>query len=425
MERASFLNRLFSFGRGRSAVGVGESALPIESESLVEGNAAFALDLYARLKGKPGNLFFSPFSISACLAMVYAGARGDTETQMSQVLHFSQDQTQLRSEFGKLQRQLLEYTQPKTIQMQYNRQFTLPPGVQLDLANALWAQAGHPFLPAFLNIVAAEYQANVNQVDFTKSAGADAAVREINRWVAEKTCDKIRDILPRASVDDLTRLVLANAIYFKGAWNNAFEDGNTSVQPFHLSKSEQTDVRLMAQTEDFAYTGNNEFQALELPYRRIELSMVILLPRRIDGLAELENRLNPAFLSSTLGRMKNQKVEVYFPRFKVEDNFDLKDTLAKMGMPDAFRWPKANLSGLDGTKELYISCIFHKAWCEINEQGTEAAAATVMGVKAFLVLEKPAPPPVFRADHPFIFLIRDIRSGSVLFIGRLTDPRVL
>ena len=422
-------NPLFGFGPEFS-----DPAVPVES--LVEGNTAFAFDLYAHLKGRPGNLFFSPFSISACLGMTCAGARGDTETQMGRVLHFSTDQRQMHSSFGELQRQLLEYAKPKVVQIQHgppnisglNRrlteEFVQPPGIKLDIANALWAQEGHSFLPAFLQIATGEYQANVNQADFmTSDASADAVRREINRWVAQKTRDKIQNILPSGSVDVLTRLVLANAIYFKGAWPSPFEEAATSTQPFHLSTNRQIDVHLMGQTDDFKYTGNNDFQALELPYKRHELSMVILLPRRFDDCGQLENRLTPALLSSALAQMQTQTVEVYCPRFTLESSFDLKEILSKMGMSDAFIQPKADFSGLDGIRGLFISGVFHKAWGEINEAGTEAAAATAQLIA--LGCDEgppPAPPPVFRADHPFIFLIRDTDSGSLLFVGRLADP---
>ncbi len=393
---------LISFG-----IGLAASVQAAQTESLVEGNTAFALDLYARLSGAPGNLFFSPYSISTCLAMTYAGARGDTETQMGRVLHFSKGDARLHSSFGELQQQLNDAEKQN--------------GIQLDIANALWAQKGEPFLPAFLKIAQDDYQASVNQADFKTSA--DAVTREINRWVAQKTKDKIQDILSPGSLDDLTRLVLANAIYFKGTWASPFEKAATSTSPFHISTSSQVDTLLMVHFDDVKYTGNNDFQAVELPYSGNELSMVILLPRQIDALGQLERQLTPAFLARLLAQMQKQNVKIFLPRFKLESGFKLNDTLAKMGMPDAFIWQKANFFGLNGTNSLYISGVFHKAWSEVTEEGTEAAAATVP-VAATMGIEEPAsPPPVFRADHPFIFLIRGTRSGSLLFVGRLTDPR--
>ena len=385
---------------------LGDPAFSAESSgtrALVEGNTAFALDLYSWLRAAPGNLFFSPYSISTCLAMTYAGARGDTEKQMAHVLHLSRDQPQVHSSFGELQRELDGAQR----------------GIQLNIANALWAQEGHPFLPAFLNLATGEYRANVRQADFR--TGAEAAREEINRWVAQKTKDKIQDILPPGSQGPLTRLVLVNAIYFKGNWAVPFSKTATFNQPFHVTSSNHVEVPLMQRLDEVSYLENDDFQAVELPYNSNRLSMVILLPRKIDACGDLEQRLNPALLSSSLRHMKNERVLLFMPRFKMESSFELNGPLTKMGMSDAFG-SKADFSGIDGTRLLYISSIFHKAWVEVNEEGTEAAAATA-GVVATFGIGKPEPPPrVFRADHPFVFLIRDIQSGSLLFLGRVSDP---
>ncbi len=387
----------FLFGASRAA---GSS----ETQSAVDGNTAFGLGLYGRLKTSPGNLFFSPYSISTCLAMTYAGARGDTEKQMSRVLHL--DPQKVHASFGELQRQLSEASNQK--------------GIELTIANCLWTQKGHPFLPAFLKIAEGDYQANLKQADFVSDAGP--ARGEINRWVAQKTKDRIRDILPPGSLSGATRLVLANAIYFKGLWAKPYDKAETSSQPFHLSTTRKTEVPLMHHFDHVGYLESTDLQAVELPYQGRDLSMVILLPRQVDGCANLESRLTPALLSRSLNQMKQQMVEIFLPRFKLESGFDLNDVLAKMGMPDAFR-QMADFSGMDGTLLLYISGVFHKAWGEVNEEGTEAAAATTVEVAAKAALAKlPPPPPVFRADHPFVFFIRDTRSGSMLFLGRLSDP---
>ena len=375
------------------------------AQTVVDGNTAFALDLYAQLKSARGNLFFSPYSISTCLAMTYAGARGDTAKQMSRVLHLDQDQAKVHASFSKLQRQLSEASNQK--------------GIELSIANSLWAQKGHSFLPAFLETAKGDYQANVNQADFIIEA--EAARGEINRWVAQETKDKIKDILPPGSLTDQTRLVLVNAIYFKGVWAKPYDKAETASQPFHLSTSRRTDVPLMHHFDHVRYMEDTGFQAVELPYKSGELSMVILLPHQADACGNLEERLSPALLARSLDRMKQQKVEVFLPRFKLESSFDLIQPLTSMGMPDAFG-PKSDFSGMDGIKFLYISGVFHKAWGEVNEEGTEAAAATVVAVRGLAVAKPPPPPPVFRADHPFVFFIRDTRSGSILFLGRLADP---
>ena len=370
------------------------------TESLSEGNTTFAFDLYSRLKEQEGNLFFSPYSISTCLAMTYAGARGDTEKQMASVLHFNQKQELLHSNFGDLQRELNQAGGRK--------------GVELTIANALWTQNGHPFLSVFLKTATDRYQAKVKQADFEKEG--DAVAREINQWVAARTKDRIQDILSPSDIDALTTLVLANAIYFKGVWVKTFDKRNTASQPFHLSRARQKDVPLMFRTDKVNYFEDETFQAVELPYAGKELSMVILLPREIEGCSQLEASLNARNLSAWLARMKTTEVDLFIPRFKMESSFKLNTALAAMGMPDAFR-RSADFSGMTGSRDLFISLVAHKAWVEVNEEGTEAAAATVVA------MTRGGPSrPTFQADHPFIFLIRHNRSGSILFLGRLADP---
>ena len=374
------------------------------SQSVTEGNTAFALELYSQLKSTQGNLFFSPYSISTCLAMTWAGARGETEKQMREVLHFGDDKRQVHESFQELQSQLLEISKHA--------------GTELNIANSLWAQEGHPFRRQFLQIAKTNYAGDLKEVDFVR--GNQSVANEINRWVAETTKERIQNIMPPESLSDVTRLILANAIYFKGAWQNPFEKSETTEQPFHLIGNRVRDVPLMHRFDTVRYLAESEFQAIELPYRSGQLSMVILLPREMDGSAQLEARLTPALISRSLGQMKRKDVEIFLPRFKLESGFNLNDTLARMGMPDAFS-PGADFSGIDGDRWLFISGIFHKAWGEVNEEGTEAAAATCVAV-AGCIVEPPPPPPVFRADHPFIFFIRDTRSGSILFLGRLAEP---
>jgi len=220
---------------------------------------------------------------------------------------------------------------------------------------------------------------------------------------------------------DLTRLVLVSAIYFKGMWAKPFEKHQTASQPFHLSRDRSRNVPLMHHFDTVNYMEDEEFQAVELPYQSGELSMVVLLPRPIDGCGQLESRLTPAWISRSLSQMKPQRVEIFLPRFKLESGMDLNHALAKLGMPDAFG-PKSDFSGMDGLKWLYISGVYHKAWGEVNEEGTEAAAATAVVMAGRSISKPPPPPPVFRADHPFIFFIRDMRSGCMLFLGRLAEP---
>ncbi len=389
------------------------TTLTAQVQSLVAGNTAFALRLYGELAADGGssNLFFSPYSISTCLAMLYDGARGNTQAQMSQVLGFSSDQQQLALAFGQLQSA-----------MQADQQTN---ALQLRIANALWTQVGFPFLPDFLATASDQYQASISQADFAQDANEVA--QAINDWVAQETENRIHDIVSADAIKAATRLVLANAVYFLGEWTYAFEPTNTSLQPFYLSSSNQVMAPLMhqpligsGQGPAFNYLAASGFQALELPYASNQLSMLLLLPAQIDGLGQLEEQLSPAFLSNVLARMTPQQVEVFLPNFTNASSFDLTETLPQMGMPDAFAPDVADFSGIDGAKDLCVSFVVHRAWCQVNEAGTEAAAATVIGVIGTVVSGTPAP--VFRADHPFIYLIRDTRTGSVLFMGRLANP---
>jgi serpin B len=397
------------------------SAGTAQVQTVVAGNTAFALNLYSQLATTPGNLFFSPYSISTCLDMLYAGANGNTEQQMSQVLGFGRDQEQFASLYGRLQAQLASDQQTNAI--------------ELDIANALWTQQGFPFLSTFLSTARNQYQANINQADFVNSS--DAARQAINDWVAQETHDRIQNILAPGSLNSRTRLVLANAIYFLGVWTEAFAETNTTTQPFYLSSNHEVEVPLMHQPspegsdlkfrfmQNYAYgiqdpAPTNGFQAIELPYASNQVSMLILLPSQIDSLGQVEQQLSPAFLSNVLAQMVLRPVEIFLPRFTMASSFDLTSTLAAMGMPDASTAGLADFSGIDGRQDLYLSHLFHKAWGQVNEAGTEAAAATVgvVGTTAF----PEGGPPVFRADHPFLFLIRDTQTGSVLFLGRLTNP---
>lgn len=372
--------------------------------ALVAGNTAFALDLYGRLKSGEGNLFFSPYSISTCLAMTYAGARGETEAQMARTLHFNADQSKFHAEFGELQNEL------NTIQEKKD--------VELNIANGLWAQAGHPFLPAFLDTATKMYDAKLKQVNFRTDA--EPARKEINDWVSDRTKGKITDLIAPGVLDASTRLVLVNAIYFKGKWLHQFKKTSTADAPFSVSRDRKIQTKMMNQSANFGYADLGTLQLVELTYRGGGVSMVVLLPREIDGLKALENSLNPKQLDDWTAHARVEKVSVFLPKFKLTRQFELGKTLAGMGMADAFS-PRADFSGMDGMKDLFISEVIHKAFVEVNEEGTEAAAATA-AVMVGMAMQRPQPAPVFRADHPFLFLIRDTHSGSILFMGRVTSP---
>ena len=374
-----------------------------DTQTLAQGNNAFALDLYAQLKTQEGNLFLSPYSISTALAMTFIGARGTSEKQMADVLHFTLKPGQLHSAFSDLRIQLKNYVQE---------------GIELNIANALWLQTGHNFLSDFLGLTREHYDAGLNHVDFAKDS--EAARKKINMWVEQKTNDKIQKLIKPGMITSLTRLVLTNAIYFKGEWTNQFEEELTQENPFYVTPETIVDVQMMNQEERYKYFEGDELQVVEVPYKGDDLSMVILLPAKKDGLTELENSVNTDRLQEWMNALAWRQVSVFFPKFTMTCEFQLRSVLADMGMPIAFT-EEADFSGMTGEKDLFISRVVHKAFVDVSEEGTEAAAATGVIMELTSVVE-PTPPAVFRADHPFLFMIRDNHSGSILFIGRLVDP---
>jgi len=372
----------------------------------VEGNNAFALDLYAQLRTQGGNLFFSPESISTALAMAYAGARGDTASQMAKTLHFTLPPDRLHPAMGALLADLNATHQ----------------GYRLSVANALWAQQGYPFLPGFLDLTQRNYGAGFNPVDF--KGDPEAARLTINQWIERKTEDKIKDLLQRGALTPRSTLVLTNAIYFKGDWTTPFDKVLTKDEDFHLTSSQNVKAPLMHRTAGFSYLDGGTFQALEIPYKTRELSMIVLLPNDIGGLPALEQSLTAPAARQWLSQLRPvPKVILTLPRFKMTQQFALQGALSAMGMPLAFQQRAADFSAIAGNRELFISAAIHKAFIDVNEEGTEAAAATAVIMVGAMAMTGPRPqPPVFRADHPFLFLIRDNRSGAILFLGRVTNP---
>ncbi|MCS7046440.1 MAG: serpin family protein [Gemmataceae bacterium] len=385
-----------------SAVGRGQ---PVGEDPVVAGNTHFAADLYAQLAKREGNLFFSPYSISTALAMTYGGARGNTAAQMVQALHLAQPDERLRAGFARLHRLFND----KKIERSY----------ELRTANALWGQTGYGFLPDFLRLTEATYGAGLRELDFM--GDFEKARHTINRWVEEQTNDRIKDLIQPGVLKPDTRLVLTNAIYFKAAWQNNFSSEGTKPRPFTLASGRKVDVPMMAKQEKTAYYAGPDFQLVELPYQRHELSMVVLLPKKHDGLPALEKQLTPANLARWLKAAQMHDVDLQLPKFKITAEFQLNDVLAALGMTDAFDERKADFSGLTTRERLVISAVVHKAFVDVHEKGTEAAAATavVIGVTA---LPPEYPKAVFHADRPFLFLIKERQTGSVLFLGRFVQP---
>ena len=378
--------------------------------TLAQRNNAFALDLYSMLSNGEGNLFFSPFSISQALAMTLAGAKGETERQIANTLHYGLPQSALHPSFNALDRELA--SRGRDLQAEENQFF------ELNIANAMWGQQGYEFLPDFLDMLAENYGAGLRPLDF---AGAPNESRvKINDWVSEETEGKIRDILPPGTVNRLTRLVLTNAIYFNASWTWPFDKGLTQERPFHLAEGGGIRTPMMSETSDdfYGYAKGEGYQAVDLPYSRGEMSMAILLPDE-GKFGEFEDSLNAEALDQILDDIEIDHITLTMPLFEFESEFSLGETLAGMGMPDAFG-PGADFSGMTGTRELHISAVIHKAFVSVDERGTEAAAATGVVMQTSGPVKEPVPVTV---DRPFIFLIRDTATGTVLFLGRVMNPK--
>jgi len=373
---------------------------------LVQGNNEFALDLFVQLRAQTtGNLFVSPYSLSTALAMTFAGARGETEREMARVLHFSLDQTSLHSAYSSLSGAL-----------------SLGRGGEserLSVANRLWGQAGYGFLAPYIYTTRQQYGAELAEVNFEKET--ESARQTINTWVEKETAGKIRELIPEGMLGPLTRLVLTNAIYFKGRWKEPFREKRTVEAAFHVSAEKSTDIPLMRRQDDFRYTETEQVQVLEMPYAEGDLAMDVLLPRRADGLEDLERSLSAETLNGWLETLRYREVNVFLPRFQMTSQFDLTKVLQSMGMAKAFSPGGADFTGMSTSEELCLSAVVHKAFVDVNEEGTEAAAATGIAIRA-TALPVAEPVPVFRADHPFLFLIRDRKTNSILFLGRVTDP---
>jgi serpin B len=369
-----------------------------------QGINKFSFDLYKKLKNesKENNLFYSPASISIALAMTYAGARGNTEKQMADVLNFTLPQDRLHSAYSKLIENLKSAKD-----------------YELNIANALWLQKDYKYLQEFLNTMEKYYKGGFNEVDYITNP--EGARIKINDWVSKETKEKIKDILNTGDITSLTRLVLTNAIYFKGKWQTEFDKKSTRDEDFYLINGQKTKVKMMYQGKRFNYYENDDLQLLEMPYKGNKVSMVIILPKT-GKFVTVENMIDEKKLQELINNTTEIKVKAYIPRFKFTQSFDLSGVLSDMGMKDAFSENKADFSGINGRKnDLYISKVIHKAFVDVNEEGTEAAAATavVMSTKAAPIIEKPV---IFKADRPFIFLIRDKEAGSILFMGRVMDP---
>lgn len=381
--------------------------VPADLAELVAGNTAFALDLHGELALDPGNLFHSPFSVSLALAMTWAGAQGETALQMADTLHFTLPPERLHPAFNALDLALASRGE--------NALAADGQGFRLNVVNATWGQTGYPWQTPFLDVLAQNYGAGMFLLDYT--ADPELCRETINTWVEDQTEGRIEDLIPPGVISQATRLVLANAIYFNAAWLNPFDEDATVDGPFRLLDGSSVTVPLMHQSELLAHAAGDGWQAVELPYDGEELSMVVVLP---DGgrFDEVEGALDDTQLGAILGALAPTNVALTLPRFQYTSSFFLNEPLVDLGMTNAFNFGDADFSGMDGSRSLYIGAVIHKAFVSVNEAGTEAAAATAVIVDFGSAPEYTE----VTVDRPFLFLIRDLATGSVLFFGRVVDP---
>ena len=370
------------------------------AQEVIDANNQFALELYTELsKNGKENIFYSPYSISAALAMTYEGAKGETKDEIKSVFHFPEDST-LRPNFAKI----------------YNDINKNEEDYELRTGNALWVQKDYPFLEDYINIVEKYYGGKVSNLDFVKET--EKSRQTINSFIEEQTNGKIKDLIPKGVLDYLTRLVLTNAIYFKGTWQWEFNPKNTEEVDFKITPTDIVKVPMMYMKPEkakFNYADLEDLQILELPYKGEKISMLILLPK--DNLEDIQP-LTIEKLKEWKSQMKKETLdEIYLPKFEFDTKYFMKEILSDMGMPTAFEMD-ADFSGMDGTKSLYIKEVIHQAYVKVDEKGTEAAAATGVVMELTSIMPKN----IFRADHPFIFIIQQNDTGNILFLGRVNDP---
>lgn len=383
----------------------GAPAAEEPARGAARAGAALGVDLYHIFAAQGGNVFFSPYSISEALALLSTGAEGRTRQEMLRTLHWELPPGRMAAAFGA---QDLRLDQDALA------------GATLSVANGLWYQRGHEPRAAFLETARVAFRADVRVADF--SADLPVSQRMINYWAAKKTAGRISDLIPPGTLTPRTELVLVNAIYFKGRWERPFDARRTAPAPFFTTTGQEAATPTMTETARFRTASADGCDLLELPYAGGDLSMVILLPGKRDGLGALEQGLSAAALSQwldSLDRSAPEELEVALPRFKLTFAAELAQALEQLGMVTAFKGREADFSPINGKRDLFVSAVLHKAYVDVNEVGTEAAAATGVGMKS-LAVQRPLK---FTVDHPFLFLIRDTATGSLLFLGRVADPR--
>jgi len=386
------------------------------------------VDLHRQLATGEENLCTSPYSIESALAMTFAGADGETRTEMARVLHLTND-SNVPASFAALQHSLEEMSARTVELVKQSKKFGGPSEpITLNIANRLFAQKGYAFREPFLSLVKQNFGGAFEPLDFI--ANPAAATQHINKWVADQTHDRIHDLIPGGALDETTRLVLANALYLKAPWANEFSENATQPEPFHVHGGTSVDVPTMRKTDKhFGYAKREGYTAVSLPYAGNDLQFLVLLPDDVNGLRALESKLTSDVLAGC-AKLQTRDVDLHLPKFKLEPpTITLAEKFEALGMKTAFDQPKgsANFDRMAPRRPndyLYISQIFHKTFIAVDEKGTEAAAATAVAMMAGSALRSPPPPPIeVKIDRPFVYAIQHIPSGVCLFLGRVTDPR--
>ena len=406
-------------------------ATPVRSADFdlaAQATNQFAVDLHHQLAIRDDNLCVSPYSIEMALAMTFAGADGKTRTEMARVLHFSNGDEQIHASFASLQRSLGEMAKKtKQIAEQSKEHGSSSQPITLAIANRLFAQKGYDFRDSFRALVKKCYGAPMEPLDFRTDPERER--KHINHWIAEQTRDRIRDLIPQGGVTEMTRLILANAIYLKAPWKSQFESALTKPEAFHIRGGSSSDVPMMRARKSFRYAKYDDYTAVGLPYTGGELQLVILIPDAVNGLHALELKLS-ADLFAQCAKLETRDVDLSMPKFKLEPpTIPLKENLEALGMKSAFDDPQgsANFDRIAPRKPndyLCISDVFHKTFIAVDENGTEAAAATAVVMMPAGSMTQPLPEPIeVKVDRPFIYAIQHVPSGACLFLGRVTDPR--
>jgi serpin B len=378
-------------------------------ETRVAGNNALAFDLYRAVRKEGENIFYSPYSIGLTLAMAYAGARGQTEQKMAQTLRYELPQERLHPAFNALEQRL--GTRDRVTEEE-----AAEPRFRLIVANAVWGQSGYSFLEAYLEVLASNYGTGMRLLDF--GASPEEARQAINAWVRDRTTGLIEDLIPEGVINTMTRLVLTNAVYFRAPWKHPFDDADSTDGAFHLLGDEEVTALMMEQTEQFDYVDGDGYEAVELPYVGDEVSMVVIAPDR-EQFDAFETSLDADRVGEIVGNLERTNMTLRMPTFEFASDFQLSEMLQAMGMTTAFSQEEADFSGIDGTRQLFIRDVLHKGFVSVDETGTEAAAATAV------VIERESLPPApieVTIDRPFVFLIHDVETGTILFVGRVLDP---